>query len=290
MSPKSVLNGATLLTLIALAGILWYRNPRETLYAGLPYLAAALLVNQGCAVNFVAAHKVSRGRNSLTVPALQTRAQVFFLSAWQLAILGGLNIWANTPIGTPAFVLSNLALLMCLVISDRLVTLADSADQEGGYKPFPLFGLRRSRRFLFWICIVYPSTIPIGLGAVLFFKGKPYPTPFHPPQVCLLVAAVLAAGTVGLVFQRYRGITASRGLTSVCWLVALFIIGFAGAFELLLSSGVYIYTLSSISVVCTALSVWSLLRGGTGHAERVATANVALTSGSSGDQAATQNR
>jgi hypothetical protein len=262
MSPKIIQHGGPLLSVLILAYILSYATSRGSFDGSLPYVVAAIFPNLFSFYSFLLLRRESRQSASATIlRLLRRRAEVLFVVAWQLAIVGALNIVANNLVGAAGFVLSNLLLVMCLAISDRLVALADSADQEGGYKPFPFFGLPRSRRFLFWICVVYPSTILIGLGAVLFLKRKPYLTPLHPPQICLLVAAVFSAGTAGLVFQRYRGVAAGKGLTAACWLVALFIVGFAGAYELLLSSGAYVYVLSSISVVGTVLSAWSLLRG-----------------------------
>ena len=206
MSPKIIQHGGPLLSVLILAYILWYAISERSFDASLPYLAAALFPIQFCLHSSLVLRKESR--QSAVDPILQfwkRRAEALFVVAWQLAILGAIQIVANNLVGTAAFVLSSLLLVMCLAISDRLVALADSADQEGGYKPFPIFGLPRSRQFLFWICVVYPSTSLMGLGAVLFFKRKPYLTPLHPPQICLLVAAVFSAGSAEFVHFRLCG-------------------------------------------------------------------------------------
>lgn len=260
MKGKSIERGGSLLGLMIFVTVLWYGNSPRIVISGTPYLIAAALI---CPFCFITTLRVKiglkKGVSAQSLWVLQTRAQVLMLAAWQLAILGVLNIWADTFAGSfSIFVLSNLLVLACIIIADRFIALADSPSQDGGSKPMNIFGLSRSRRLFFWALIVYVSSIPAGTGVLLFTKMKPYPSPLHPPQLCLLLDAVYSAAAAGLVFQRYRLVASYRTDKLRFSLAALLVVGSATVTQFFGVGSLYILVLSSFTVLCTATSAYSL--------------------------------
>ena len=245
-----------------LVTILWYAHS-PALSAGLPYLGTAACVGSYCIPSsFILKARLRKGEPPQTLWPLARRVRVLLLVSWQLAILGWLNIWAA---GEPAasrqvLLLSGLLLVLNIAISDRLLSLADSPDQDGGAKPLKFFDRRRSRRLFFWGFIVYPASVPIYLGADFSVRGEPYASPLHPPQLCLALAAVMSAGTAALVFQRYRGLASDKRIRAMCALGVLLIVWFAAAFTFLEDYSRYVYVLSSLTVMCLALSTNWVLR------------------------------
>ncbi len=266
MSWKIVERSGSLLALVVLIGILWYaRSP--SLNAGSPYLGAAACVGTYCIPNsFFLKVRLRKGEPPQTLWPLARRLRVLILVAWQLAVLGLLNIWAA---GEPAasrriLVLSGLLLVLSIAISDRLLSLADSPDQDGGTRPLKFFDRLRTRRTYLWGFIVYPASIPTYLSADFCVTGEPYSPLLHPPQICLLLTAVMSAGTQALVFQRYHGLASDKRILAICVLGVLFVVGSAGAFTFLLDNSWYVYALSSLTVMCLAMSTHLVLRATNG--------------------------
>ena len=105
---------------------------------------------------------------------------------------------------------------------------SDDPKQESGSKPLNVFGRSRSRRLFYWGLIVYPSSSLVVAGLFLFANNEPYPSQFHPPQLCLLLDAVYSAAAAGLLFQRYHG-ASSSGLSMTRFVsIAFLFIGIAG--------------------------------------------------------------
>lgn len=206
--------------------------------------------------------RLRKGEPPQTLWPFARRVRVPILAAWQLAILGLLNIWTagESDASRRVLVLSGLLLALNIVIADRLLSLADSPDQDGGTKPLKFFDRWRSRRLCFWAFFVYPASIPIYLGADFCITGAPYSSLLHPPQLCLLLAAVMSAGTAALVFQRYHGLASDKRVRAMCALGVVFVVGFAGAFTFLQDYSRYVYALSSLTVMCLALSTNLVLR------------------------------
>jgi hypothetical protein len=262
MINKSAGRTASLLALVVLAAILWYGHSPHVMDAGVLYLLAAACVDLYCIPAALALRtRLRKGDSTQALWSLERTVRALVLVAWQLAILGLLSIWAVEPVGSPAVLASSgLPLVICIIVSDRLIALADTPSQDGGTKPLSFFGRLRTRRVYFWACTVYPASAPVMLGVRMFMRGKPYPSPLHPPQLCLLLAAVMSVGTAGLVFQRYRGLASDKRRSALCALAVFLVVGFAGVFAFFLAYSRYVYALSSLSVMCVALSAQLVLR------------------------------
>ena len=262
MNSQSVGRTGPLLALTVLIALLGYGGSPTVVASGAPYLVAAAFVDLYCmSSSFALRSRLRKGDPEQTLWSLVRTVRVLVLIAWQLAILGLLNIWVGEPVGSArVFGLSGLLLVMSIAVSDRLVVLADSPDQDGGSKPLSFFGRRRTRRVYLWGFVLYPASIPIMLGLSMFLKRAPYPCSLHPPQLCLLLTAAMSAATAGLVFQRYHGLESKRRLSAICTLAALCVVGSAGACRFFLGDGLYVYALSSLTVMCSALSTHLILR------------------------------
>lgn len=263
MKQKNIEIGGVLLGLVVLATVLWYGNSPGTVVFGASYLVAAACIDLFCLlVIFTVKMRMKKHSSAQSLWLLLTRAQLALLVAWQLGILGVLNIWASNLVRSATiFVLSNVLLLACVFISDRMIALSDSPDQSGGAKPLSSLGRPRSRRLFFWAFVVYPSSSLGVAGVLLFAKMKPYPFPFHPPQICLLLDAVFSAVAAGLVFQRYSGEVSNQPSHARRFLLAvLLVIGPATGFQFFVAGNLYANVLSSLTVICTAVSAHWLWR------------------------------
>jgi hypothetical protein len=263
MSRKSVEWGASLLALAVLAAILWSGYLPNSVETSALYLLAASGVDLYCLLVSLSVRAQLRKSDSVQVLGLlQTRAQVLFLVAWQLAIVGVLHILQdNFAVTSSILVMCGLLLAMCIFLSDRLIAIADRPNQDGGSKPLRARGRPRSRRLFFWVWIVYPWSTLAGASVMMFIGKGRYPSLFHPPQVCLLLEVVFSAGVAALVFQRYRELAFSGRLAAACFLPAVVILGFAGVFEMFSSSSSDTFWTSSLIVTCVSLSAYWLLRG-----------------------------
>jgi hypothetical protein len=269
MSRKSVERGASLLALVILATILWRGHLPHSAEASTLYLGVASFVDLYCLLILFFVLTEQRKSGSMeTVGFLQTRAQLLFLIAWQLTVVGVLHVFADNFIGTQTvFILCGLLLAMCLFISDRMIAFADSPYQDGGSRPLHFFKRPRSRRVFFWAFIVYCGG-SFGAAAVNFFIGLGSQSSLlHPPQLCLLFAAAVAAATAAFVIQRYHGLTFSRQLAAACFLPAVAVLGIACVFEIYSGSSPGTFWTSSVIVTCISLSAYWLLRGNGGGTE-----------------------
>ncbi len=245
--------------------ILWNGYLPHSVESSTLYLLAASGVDLYCLLISILIRTESRkdkNNSAQGLELLKARAQVLFLIAWQLAVLGVLHILAdNSAASLSVIILCGLLLVMCIIISDRLIAIADRPNQEGGPKPLQARGRPRSRRLFFWVWVVYPWSSLAGASVMMFIRKGRYPSLFHPPQICLLLAAVFSAGAASLVFQRYRDLAFSRQLAMACFLPAVVVLGFAGFFELVSVSSPYTFWTSSVIVMCVSLSAYWLLRG-----------------------------
>ena len=187
---------------------------------------------------------------------LHTRAYILLLSGWQVAIIGVLNMW---PFGLSKSQISAtigyLLAAVFMVLSYKLVAIADSSEQEGGGRPISYFGRPRSRR-IFLCAFVYTPVIPLIMMSVGWSSLNWCPTLLKIPQVLLLLVTSLSAVSAGLIFQRYRNV--ERDATRVGRILArvtLLLLGLATSVQIMLRYDLYMYVLSSITLLCTAATV-----------------------------------
>ena len=207
------------------------------------------------------AKRVAKRRFGASNPVPSEEGErAWVVAAWQISMLGLLNIWLVAPLGSIGiFLLSNLFLVVWIVTSDRFIALADTPNQDGGYAPLHFFGKQRSRRLLFWAFAVYPSTVVVLAGVMLFIKMKPYPNLFHPPQLCLLLAAFFSVVVAGLIFHRYHKVPSSGRRIVICSLAVVLIMGTAGIAEFYSASNLNVYPLSFLVVLSISLGSNCLL-------------------------------
>lgn len=262
MKLKGIETWASALGLLVVVAILWYAAEPRRILAGAAYLVSAAFLDFFCLFNALAVRARLKGCPlSQSMWRLQTRAQIMLLAAWQLAIIGLLNIWsAESSVLPTILLLSNLLAALSIFIWDRMISIADSPTQDGGAKSLSALGRRRSRRLFFWAFFVFPLSSLIIADVMIFASGATHPAAFDPPQICLLLDALFSAGAAGLIFQRYRGVAASQAPSSAFILVWLLVVFLAIGSQLLVEWRPYVDSLSTIVLLCTAFCAQWLWR------------------------------
>ena len=168
------------------------------------------------------------------------------------------------PVSRVSIIMGYLLAAAFMILSYKLVAIADSSKQEGGSRPINYFDCPRPRR-LFFAGFVYT---PIGfliLMSVEWSDAPWCPMILRLPHFYLLVVGLLSVVSAGLLFHRYRGVERTRTrATRVLAAVTLFVLGFAAAVQIFVGYDVQMYLLSSVTVACIAASVYwlSLAREG----------------------------
>ena len=164
---------------------------------------------------------------------LHTRAYILLLVTWQVAIVGILNITSATlSLSVLGLLVDYASAILYFVCSYKLVSLADSAKQDGGYKPVNFFGYPRSRRLIFAFfggsSIIGPLTI-MSLEDSLASSGW-RPVALQSSQACLLMVAILSVMSAGLIYQRYRNVATRnrRYSVKILGIILFFLICAAG--------------------------------------------------------------
>jgi hypothetical protein len=263
MRYKTIQRGGTLLGLFVLLTLIWNRRSGNLL-AGAVYLIAATFVSS---ISVSPATIVqSKERKGTTEPvdwSSQREAHALFLFAWELAIIGWLNVEAFAFSGATSEVVFGYSLVVLFVVLlYKMLGLAESSEQDGGSRPLSYFGRPRSRRLLFFVLIYTPITPLIMASAIWSGRGW-CPVLLQPPQIWLLLIVSLSAASAGMVFHRYREVPPNKALAirlfvpSTCGLLGL------AALQAIFRFNVYVYILSSITVVGIAATVYwlSLARG-----------------------------
>jgi hypothetical protein len=247
---------------LALVWTIWrYRNLPHMLAAGEPYLCSASCAGLFFAVTFMALRKyLGISGSEETIWLLKTRSKVFLIAAWQLLILAVLNIWAATPAPTTFTIFSGSYLLAAgfVILSDRIIALADRSDQSGGSKPLKYFGEPRSRRTFFWGFVVYPESALAFAGVHFWIRQRPYPQLFQPPQLCLLLITFTCVGSALLVFHRYRQMEVNKLFSNWIFLAILLTLASAAIVQIVLSYNLFVFIMSIIVAICIGASLyWS---------------------------------
>jgi len=260
MKPTTIRYAAMLLGFAVLVELVFYRKSTDALLVGLPYLMAANLACLVC-VGLVSRWQMGiRKENVLEPPptVLQIRTCAFLLVACQLAVVGTLNISTVVSQGSPSdLLLDYAAMVFFFFASYRVVSVTDDARQTGGYIPFNFIGRPRSRRFLFALFAGYCAICPLSIMSleVSIIRGEWYPEVLRAPQACLLMAALMATMSWGLLSHRYGAASTERHKHYRVFAggAALFILC-TGAIQRMLSLGSYVYILSVIAIAgCTAV-------------------------------------
>jgi len=247
------------LTVVALGAILWYLSA-STNTPGIVYLIAAIFLNAfSIYARRAGAFHLRRGDAPNSMWLCRERAQVMLMVALQLTTVALLSIWATKAWKSPsAFVLSNIAVALCIIGWDHLVAIADNPQQEGISVFMTVAGRPRTRRVFFWVWCVYPLCALILAEVFLLSANHAYPTVFDPPQMGLLIEAVLSTVAGGLIFQRYRS-TSFRGLRKETFVLGGFAVGVAAiCLQVFFAWAPYVIVLSNWVVACAAWSAYWL--------------------------------
>jgi hypothetical protein len=265
MEKRNLLNAGLLLGLADLAILGAYRNSMHILLAGLFYLAVAnVLCILGVSLVMVSRAQIGTTFRQTTSLSLKIRAQMLLLIAWQIAIVGMLNITTTdlSRLHIP-FWLNYLLFGIFFFGSLRLVSISDSSDQDGGYVPLNYFGRPRTRRLLFVLFTVLCVLIPL-VGASIEFAsdGGRRPTAFQHPQLCLLMAAITSVMSAGFLLERYRKAESTKTEGAKVFSVTLCVLAVAAIMQSVFSYGVYVYVLSAFALVGSAIAVLCLWKVG----------------------------
>ena len=267
MNPMLVRNLASIVGLAILVELIAYAGKVTVMLSGVLYLLAANCV---CIICVICATRLRRksvdNREANSQFYLrQMRAHFLLFVACQLAVVGTLN--ASSVISSRSwftFLLDYCVMLLFFCVSYRLLAIADSNDQSGGYIPFNFLGFPRSRRFLFLVfagyCTIAPLTVmTIEVTAV---ADRWHPEVVEAPQACLLMTSIMATMCWGFLARRYtaEGVKSSRN--HMFFVGTLLFIASTGLLQYMLSLSFYTYGLSSLATAAIAASLWYLWRAG----------------------------
>jgi hypothetical protein len=233
------------LWILTLGTFVWYRSAPRVLLAGLFYLVAALWLSL-----------VAASRSKRKPPDF--RASTVAFAAWQLAVIGVLNIWSFAYPEPQGFVLSYSLAAVAIALAYSTVALADSPEQQGGYVPMSYFGRPRSRRLLFSAFICTPIGLLVIADVVIWATWPWKPMPFQPARLCLMLVALTSIMVFSMVYHRYRNSSPNKRLFSQIAAFTFFGLTCVAAVQLILGYGAYNYFLSAIAVICIAATIYCL--------------------------------
>jgi hypothetical protein len=262
MELKSIQRGGSLLEWFAFVALISsLRSARFSLTAEI-YLVTALCL--GFTAFMLARTLRIKQKKGILEPnawLLHSRACVLLLSGCQVAIIGLLYLW---PLGISESRVSLIAGYLLagvfMILSYKLVAIAESAKQEGGSSPLSFFGRPRSRRLLF-CALIYSPIGPLVLLSLVWSDWKWCPTLLRIPNIWLLLVALLSATSAAMIFQRYRRVAANaanKAWFTIVLVPALLILGFEAVVQVISGDGVYVYGLSSIAILCISATVYWL--------------------------------
>jgi len=252
--------GASLLQLCVVAAIVKYAKAPRVVLPGALYLIVASYLALFCVT---VTRSLRRGQPEDVQPQtawlLRRKAYILVVSAWQLAIVGLLVIWACAHPQPEAFTVSYVCATVFIVLSYKMVAVADNPEQANGAMPLSCFGRPRSRKGLFLLFAFWPIGVLAFADVIIFFNWKWCPVPFQPPRLCLLLVALSGMMEAVLQFYRYgyKAAAPTDGLRKV-QVLTFAILGLTGVLYLALAYSMYVYVLSSVTVSCIAATFsWS---------------------------------
>ena len=256
MEEKNIRWACLALDALVIGTIAWCGTSPRALLAGVWYVVAAGLLSFLSALSTIRLRKAAAAGSSAW-PFRRT-ASVFLLVGWQLEILGLFSIAASSPSTRISVALSGLATAVFVAVGYKMVSLADSSEQDGGTKPINYFGRPRSRR-IFFAGFVYTPIGPLLILSAAWSGHRWCPKFLQPPQLWLLLITLMSCMAAGMIFHRYRSAAGSRvmatriSISTIC-LLACSVVSYAFS-----AWAVYVLLLSSIVVICAAGTAYWLL-------------------------------
>jgi hypothetical protein len=254
---KGLERSGLLLQLLLLAALIWFRNSLQ-LVGVLFLIAASYLDLAGLSLAINLRKKQRRGAPESAAWALHKRAYVLFCAAWQVAVIGFLNLGALWFSGSrTSVIVGYLAATIFMILSYKMVAIADSPEQEGGSKPISYFGRPRARK-LFFCAFVYTPIGPLIMMSLEWSGLKWCPVVLRPPQFWLLATTLLSLAAAALILQRYRTVTANKSLRAKVLVVTLSGLSVMAAAQIVFAHDVYMSFLSMAACACIAASFYWL--------------------------------
>lgn len=259
MRDSTIRRGSSVLLLFNLATMVWYGGSSHSMLAGVLYLLAASYLALICGLTVTSwRRKQERGTPELAIWTVRRRVSALFLFGWELAIIGLLNIWGVSLYKSHGSIVFGYCLAaVFMVLSYRTVALADSAEQFGGSKPLNYFGLPRSRR-IFFCAFVYTPIGPLIILSLAWSGREWCPALLQPPQLWLLLLALISALSAGMVFQRYRAASPDKALAMKVIVSTTFGLACTTLLQVIFAYGFNVYVLSSVTVACIAATLYWL--------------------------------
>jgi hypothetical protein len=258
---RGIERAGSLLGVVILTTTAWYgRSDRMVVDGALYLVIASCLCLASILLGAIVGAKQRRGIADASDWIRYTRAYVFLLCAWQLAIVGLLNIWAvDHSHDSLVFALCCLSTIVFIICTAMIVRFSDNPKQEGGSRPLNYFGVPRSRSLLFYAFCYLLSPVFIA-GIWIFVSMKQIPAPFQPPQLCLLLVSLLTVISMVMVFQRYRQALPNKALAGKILALTACVLGAVATIHIILGYSVYVFVLSLVAVSCVGASLHWLLR------------------------------
>jgi hypothetical protein len=247
---------ALALDVLIVGTIAVYGSSPRLLLAGVWYVISAGCLSLISSFSMVTLRKATG--SELSAWPFRRRASVLLLVAWQLEIVGLFSMGASGLSSRSAVALSCLTTAVFVAVAYKMVSLADSPEQDGGAKPINYFGRPRSRR-IFFAGFVYTPIGPLLILSAAWSGHRWCPKLLQPPQLWLLLITLLSGMAAGMIFQRYRLATGNRVLatrisvSTVC-LLACSVVSYAFS-----AGGAWVLLLSSTVVICAAGTAYWLL-------------------------------
>lgn len=273
MEHKNVQRAGSFLEFCIFITFVWFGGSPRLVMAGAPYLTAAMCVALVCVI--LATRLRTKERSGTPEPAvwyLKRKAYVLTLFAWELGIVGCLNIQAVTLTDSGlSVVLGYVWVAVFIVLSCKMVTLADASKQDGGSMPISFFRLPRPR-WIFFCGFVYSLIGPLVVLSLSWSGHKWCPAWLQPPQIWLVLLTLLSALSAVMVFQRY--LRAPRNRAIAMWVIVPTLCGLTctAVLQAILRYNVYVCVLSSTTVACMSATVYWLLLAKDGSREETGTA------------------
>jgi len=234
MGSRGIQYGGLLLEILILAVLLLYGRSVFSLLTGIIYLIVA---GYPSIYSLSLTLRIPSEQNNDTTGAAwdrRNKAYLLVLAGWQVAIVGLLNMWPFDFLETQRpTIVGYLLVCVFVILTYRVVAMSDKQDQDGGSKPIGFFGCARSRRILF-SAVVYTPTLPLIIASLGLSDLRWCPDILRPPEIWLLLVAVLSVASAILTFQRYHAVAGDKHWRIGILLVTSFTLGLAAAVQILL--------------------------------------------------------
>lgn len=277
MQQRRIVNAGLILGFVNLAIVMAYLHS-NVLLAGALYLTVGGFLCFLSIAMAILLRAPDGGVFQGTYLSLEIRSRMLLVVGMQVDVVGILNMLAAESTGSQLrLILPYFLAGLFFIGSYRMVSIADSSAQEGGYIPLNYFGRPRARRFLFSLFDGCALLVLTFASIERAFDARPRRSFLQHPKVGLLMMAITSIISAVLLYERYRryvtkrygGVVKDRAQGSIVLIATSSILALAAAIQAFFSFGVYVYVLSAISLVGCALPVSVLWKIGESSQENL---------------------